>query len=289
MNLDQACTNTIRTLDIWTGDVSLEPLPGGITNHNYIVNDASGSYVARVCVDKSVLGIDRRNEMACQQAAWKLGVAPRVVHHANGVMISDRLHARTLKAEEIREPAFLPRLVAVLKRLHDGWAELSGEMLYFSAFQTVRTYARTAVELGARVPQNLAAMVADAGRLSETIAPFIPVLCHNDLLAANVLSTEDRVWLVDWEYAGIGHPLFDLACLSGNCGFSRDQERSMLEAYRGRIDLVDLRELAVLKAVSLLREALWAMIQTVASDIVFDYHEYAAQNFEAYQKAREEI
>ena len=37
---------------------------------------------------------------------------------------------------------------------------------------------------------------------------------------------------------------------------------------------------------SLLREALWATIQTVASDIDFDYRRYAAEHYRAYREAR---
>ncbi len=289
MNSDHVDARTIRALDLWLGPVSLEVLPGGITNHNYLVKDNSGTYVARVCVDRTLLGIDRRNEMICQRAGAELEVAPRVVHHANGVMISDRLRARTLNADQVREAGFLLRMAQVLKQLHGGWTDLTGEMLYFSPFQTVRTYARTARELGAKLPSDIDAMVADSSRLSMRIAPFTPTLCHNDLLAANILASDERIWLVDWEYAGIGHPLFDLACLSGNCGFSTEAELTLLEAYRGQIDAVDRSELAILKAVSLLREALWSVIQTVASDIEFDYEGYASKNFNAYQIARADI
>lgn len=289
MNNDSIDARTVRSLDLWTGPVTLEPLLGGITNHNYLVKDGPTTYVARVCVDRTILGIDRRNEVICQKAAAELGVAPRVVHHANGVMISDHLRARTMSADEIAQAAFLPRIASVLRRLHDGWVNLSGEMLYFSPFQTVRTYAKTARELGARLPRELDAMVADCNQLSRQISPFIPVLCHNDLLAANILANDDRVWLVDWEYAGIGHPLFDLAGISGNCGFSTESELMLLEAYRGSISRTDCLELTILKIVSLLREALWSAIQTVASDIAFDYEEYAAKNFVAYLAARREF
>jgi thiamine kinase-like enzyme len=122
--------------------------------------------------------------------------------------------------------------------------------------------------------------------LSRTIAPFQPVLCHNDLLAANLIDDGDRVWLVDWEYAGMGHPLFDLAGVSANCAFPEPLELALLMEYRGLVDPRDVRELRVLKAMSLLREALWSVIQTVASDIDFDYHAYADDNFTAYREAR---
>ena len=64
------------------------------------------------------------------------------------------------------------------------------------------------------------------------------------------------------------------------------REPTLLAAYRGQADPRDLAELRVFRAVSLLREALWATIQTVASDIDFDYHHYAAEHFRAYREAR---
>jgi thiamine kinase-like enzyme len=122
--------------------------------------------------------------------------------------------------------------------------------------------------------------------LSRRIAPFRPVLCHNDLLPANLIDDGARLWLVDWEYAGAGHPLFDLANASANVGLADDQERVLLKAYRGYVDPRDLDELRIFRAVSLLREALWSMIQSVASDIDFDYRAYAAENLTAFREAR---
>ena len=99
-------------------------------------------------------------------------------------------------------------------------------------------------------------MLDDARQLSRRIAPFRPVLCHNDLLPANLIDDGARLWLVDWEYAGAGHPLFDLANASANAGLADDQDRALLKAYRGYFDPRDLDELRIFKAVSLLREAL---------------------------------
>lgn len=286
MNPERLDVQRLQSLPFWSGAVAPEPIPGGITNHNYLVRDGDRRFVARLCDEKPLLGIDRQNEVVCQKAACALGIAPGVVHHEDGVLISAHILGRTLTAADVRDPRFIPRLANVLRRLHDSWDLLSGEMMYFSPFQTVRTYARTATEIGARLPSDINDLLEDARRLARRIAPFTPVLCHNDLLAANILDDGYRVWLVDWEYAGIGHPLFDLAGVSGNCGFSDRMDRRLLKAYRGAVRRRDLRELRILKAVSLLREALWAVIQTVASDIDFDYSKYAAENFAAYRAAR---
>lgn len=288
MQPDRMHLQRLRVLGIWPGPTEIEPLPGGITNHNFLVSAGGRAFVARLCVERRLLGIDRRNEVVCQRAAHALGVAPGVVHHEAGVLVSEHLAARTLTPEELRDPAFVPRLAAVLRTLHDGWDRLTGEMLYFCAFQTVRTYAQTARELNAVLPEDIEDILDDAARLARRIGPFVPVLCHNDMLAANVLDDGRRVRLVDWEYAGVGHPLFDLANAAANARFPESLEVELLAAYRGtrRVDPRDLSELRILKTVSLLREGLWSVIQTVASDVAFDYVGYADENLRAYRAAR---
>lgn len=291
MNNERLHAQRLQALDFWTGPIELEPLTGGITNHNYRVRCGDRSYVARLCVEREVLGIDRRNEVVCQRAAHACGVSPAVVHHEPGVLVSEHIDAKALIPADVRDPSRIPRLAPLLRSLHDGWDRLTGEILYFSAFQTVRTYALTAGSLGARLPDEIEDILDDSRRLARRIGPFVPVLCHNDLLAANILDDGRRAWLVDWEYAGIGHPLFDLANLSANAAFPDSLDEALLAAYRGEPSARarDLHELRLLKAMSLLREALWSLIQTVASDIAFDYHRYAEDNFQAYREARRNL
>ena len=292
-NVDRLNIQKLQGLDFWPGPISIEPLAGGITNYNYLVKTDIRDYVARLCVEREVLGIDRRNEVLCQRAAHALGIAPAVVHHEQGILISEYIPARALAPVDVRDHEFVRRLGVVLRTLHNGWDRLTGEMLYFSAFQTVRTYAKTSSELGARLPDDMDALLDDARDLSHRLGPFTPVLCHNDLLPANILDDGRRIAIVDWEYAGIGHPLFDMAGVSANCALTEPLECAFLAAYRGEetgiIDPRDLRDLRILKAMSLLREALWSVIQTVASDIAFDYESYAADNFQIYRAARREL
>ena len=180
----------------------------------------------------------------------------------------------------------LPRLAALLGHLHEGWDLVTGEVLYFCAFQTVRTYARTAARLQASLPHDIDRILEDITALSRRVAPFRPVLCHNDMLPANLIDDGQRLWLLDWEYAGAGHPLFDLAHASTAAGLSLEQQRALLEAYPGHLPAAALAELQIFRVVALLRETLWSTIQTVASDIEFDYARYARENLEAYRAAR---
>jgi thiamine kinase-like enzyme len=276
----------LRRLPFLAGRIDVEPIGGGITNHNFRVQADGRTYMARVCEDRSLLGIDRRNEVVCQQAAAELGLAPEVLHHEPGLLVLQLVEGRTLAAADLREPTCLARAASLLRSLHESRDAISGEILYFCPFQAIRTYARTAARLGADRPAGMEEMLRGARELSDRIAPFRPSLCHNDLLPANWIDDGRRLWLVDWEYAGIGHPLFDLANLAANASLDDDQEATLLAEHRGSLDPGNLAELRIFRAASLLREALWATIQAVASDIDFDYHRYAAEHYQAYREYR---
>ena len=140
---DDVHAQRIRSLPIWSGPIALERLHGGITNRNYLVHDGSERFVARVGEELLILGIDRRNELQCHRAAESLGVAPALVYGEDGVLVSRYIPSRTLDPVGVREPGFAPRLAQVLRQLHDGWDGLIGDLLFFSPFQTSRTYVAT--------------------------------------------------------------------------------------------------------------------------------------------------
>ena len=123
-----------------------------------------------------------------------------------------------------------------LRQLHDGWDGLIGDLLFFSPFQTSRNYVATSRRIGADLPSDIDRMLEATRKLSHTIAPYIPTLCHNDMLPANVLDDGQRMWIVDWEYAGMGHPLFDLAGFSANCDFPKSKTSSFSRAIAASFD-----------------------------------------------------
>jgi thiamine kinase-like enzyme len=275
----------IRSLPLWSSPIRLRPLDGGITNRNYLVEHAGEQFVARIGEELPAIGIDRRNELQCHRSAQALGVAPPLVYGEDGVLVTRYIFSRTLDAAAAREPGLARRLAHVLRQLHEGWDALSGDLLFRSPFQACHTYVETSRHLGAVLPRDIDAMLESTRQLARRIGPYIPVLSHNDMLPANVLDDGQRLWIVDWEYGGVGHPLFDLAGFSVNCGYSEAQDVEFLASYRGEFRRRDLDELRVLKVASLLRDGLWAVVQTVASDLEVDYREYARVHFEKFRVA----
>lgn len=283
---DHEWIKRLAKLGLCGGSVSIEPLTGGITNQNLRVESERGSLVARVCRELPLLGINRRSEAAAQNAAARLGLAPELIHQEPGLLVSRHVSGRTLAAADLQDFGLIAHVGLALRRLHDARDTVTGHLVYFCPFQTIRTYAQSASELGAWLPEGIDAVLEDARNLLRRIGPFLPTLCHNDLLPANLIWSDGQLWLIDWEYAGMGHPLFDLASVSANAGFTDIQEKALLEAYRGVIDGRELEEIRTFKLASALREALWAVIQSVISELSFDYLAYASQNLEAYRQWR---
>ena len=127
----------------------------------------------------------------------------------------------------------------------------------------------------------LALYQGDTRRIAESVPLTEPVPCHNDLLPGNVLQASDGVLLVDWEYTGMGHRMFDLGNLAVNCQFDRGSETRLLTAYFDRPPTREDREaLRLMRLMSDAREAAWGVVQGIVSTLEFDFQAYADRHFE---------
>jgi thiamine kinase-like enzyme len=265
-------------LPIWTGPVTPEPLAGGITNVNFTVTDAGRRYLVRIGGDIPEHMILRRFESAAARAAHAAGLSPAVRHAEEGALVLDFIEGRTLTADDIRNPANLDRLAALVRRCHTEIPRhYRGAAPIFWVFQVLRDYAHTLREGG--TGYDLAPLLAAAGTLEAATGPVEIVFGHNDLLPANLIDDGHRLWLVDWEYAGFNSPLFDLGGLASNAGMTPDERTALLAAYYRREPDADLlRRAAAMTAASLLRETMWSMVSELHSSLDFDYAAYAAEN-----------
>ena len=109
--------------------------------------------------------------------------------------------------------------------------------------------------------------------------PKTPNPCHNDLLAANVIDDGARLRIVDWEYAGMGDPFFDLANFSVNVELDEGGRAALLAAYFGEARESDLATVELMRFMSDFREAMWGVVQSVVSELDFDFDAYARRHF----------
>ncbi len=266
----------IARLACFSGPIESEPLSGGLTNRNFMVRHAGERFVVRVGDDNPVHLILRWHELASARAAYRAGIAPEIVHAEPGMLVMRHVAGHTLTPEDIADPQRLLALVALLKRCHhEVRQQFIGPLMAFWPFHVARHYARLIQEAGHEWSLEVPALLAIADRLEQGVGPVSLVLGHNDLLAANLIDDGQRLWLIDYDYAGLNSPLFDLANLASNNGFDEQAEHEMLTHYFGRTpDRTLLRSYAAMRAASLLRETMWSMVSETHSTLDFDYRSY---------------
>jgi thiamine kinase-like enzyme len=259
----------------WQGvTTTVRPLPGGITNQNYVVSTPDQQYVLRIPGERTeLLGIDRRNEAEAATRAAELGVGPPVLGRLPtvGTLITALVDGRHLDPERFADR--LGDVVEVLRRFHDS-GPLAGS---FPIHRVIEWHAHDASEHGVATPPAYERLHELSARIEAAFAavPDAPVPCHNDLLPANVLFGADRVWLLDFEYAGMNDRFFDLANLSVNCGLARDADEELLGAYFGAVTRGAWARLQLMKVMSELREGMWAVVQQAISRLDTDFVSYA--------------
>jgi thiamine kinase-like enzyme len=104
--------------------------------------------------------------------------------------------------------------------------------------------------------------------------PAVACPCHNDLLNANFLSNSS-IYVLDWEYAGMGDPFFDLANFSDHHELTNEQDHWLLKCYFDDETPSQWAHLKIMKIMSDLREATWGLVQIGISKLDFDFRDYA--------------
>lgn len=272
----------IRALPLWQGKIEVEPLKGGLSNESFTVTDDTEKYVVRFGRDFPFHHVFRDREVMAARAAHAAGFAPEVVHAAPGVMVSRFIDGATYGPEDVR--ANIPRIAEIVRQFHTQMPRhVSGPGFAFWVFHVIRDYARTLDAGGsrmvARIPEFLA--LADEMEAAQTALPI--VYGHHDFLPANFLDDGSRVWIIDFEYAGFGTAMFDLAGIASNAAFDATQSDELLATYLGRApDDATRRSHAAMQCASLLREAMWSMVSELHLDAPgVDYVAYTQENLDA--------
>lgn len=272
-----------RVPDLAGRGLEFAALSGGITNRNFLVT-ASGArdrYVLRLAGnDTHLLGISREVEHAATVAAAGVGVGPEVVAFVRpeGYLVTKFIEGSPVSAEAVHRPETIRRVADSIRRFHDG-PPIPG---LFMPFRIVEAYRALAMARGVPIPPEyeLAMSIARRIELSFLASPVELRPCHNDLLNANFIDDGQRIRIVDWEYAGLGDPFFDLGNFSVNHDLTPDEDDTLLEGYEGEARRPRSARLMLMRIASDFREAMWAVLQQGISTLDVDFVAYAAEHFD---------
>jgi thiamine kinase-like enzyme len=264
-------------------ELTLTALSGGITNRNFRV-DAAGTtdrWVIRLAGnDTHLLGISREVEHAATVAAAGVGVGPEVTAfiRPEGYLVTRFIVGTPVTDEAVHQPVTLRRVADSLRRVHDGPA-IPG---LFVPLRIADAYRALAIVRGVAIPleYDLASAIGRRIEMACLANPLELRPCHNDLLNANFIDDGVRIRIIDWEYAGMGDPFFDLGNFSINHELTASEDEVLLAAYDGEVRPSRLARLTLMRVVSDFREAMWGVLQQGVSTLDVDFVAYATSSFE---------
>ena len=283
--MDKDTEKLIQSVPIWKESIKIKTIEGGITNQNFLIQENKKKYVARLGSDIPEHLVSRSNELTTTKAAADIGISPKVIYHAEGILILDYIESTTLSAKDVRKNII--EIIHILKKIHYEIPQrLYGQSLIFWVFHVIRNYAKFLLDKKSPHAKILPELLLKSEKIEKQSSPYEIVFGHNDLLPANFLNDGSKLWIIDWEYAGFNTPLFDLGGLSSNNDFSLKEEIYLLENYFDKkINDELLLKYNSLKCASLLRETMWSMVSEITSKIDFDYKKYTEENLKKYKQS----
>ena len=210
---------------------------GGLTNHTYKVTLCNGGeYVVRIPGEGTEEMIVRSDEMKSTKLACDLGVDAKMLYFGeNGAKVTEYIkNAVTMSAETLKEPEHIRQMAEIFKRMHSCGVDTG---VLFEVFCMAEGYEKIISDKNVSMFDDYDTVKAEVMRIKAEIDGKIKtekVPCHNDPLCENWVVGGDRMYLRDWEYAGMNDGMWVLADVSIEAGFEREQDVLLLSEYLGR-------------------------------------------------------
>ena len=287
--MDKNSIQLISSINFWKGKINISSIKGGITNKNFLVVDGSKKYFVRIGDDIPEHLVYRSNEIIVSEAAYQIGVSPKLIYNEPGVLVLEFIESKTLEPKTVREN--LNKIVPIIRKIHDEIPnKLSGQPQIFWVFYVIKYFSNYLSNNNSSHISLIPSLLKKAEKLEKLSSPREIVFGHNDLLAANFLDDGSKIWVVDWEYGGFNDPLFDIGGLSSNNDLDENLENEVLEMYFKEKPSKDLIiKYNAMKTASLLRETMWSMVSEITSKIEFNYAEYTSDNLKKFEESFDKL
>jgi thiamine kinase-like enzyme len=194
---------------------SITALPAARFNRTFIVRTERGRFVVRLNDLRSSEGaIDRRREILLHTIAADARIAPRILASdaVGGFLVLEYIDGRHWTDQSFNRLRELRELAARMRTLHDLLPPAA--LPRISIWDTLQTYMARVV---AQHPAERGMLDSMLTRSAEALAASqtdkrAACIVHHDINHTNLL-VADRLYFLDWEFAGVGDPALDLACI----------------------------------------------------------------------------
>ena len=260
---------------------------GGMTNKNYKVMIDDQNYVLRVPGNGTEKMISRVDEIKNAAFAHEIGVDADLIYfnEQTGIKISKFIEdAQTLSPEGAKKPYVMKKICQLLNQLHQCGREMENE---FNVYEKIESYEQLLNELKGEYYEDYQLVKQQVLQLKELMddleIKLVP--CHNDTLAENFIKDKhDQYYLIDWEYAGMNDPMWDVAAHCLENGFNSDEEELFLKTYFKQEPKRSYKtRVLVNKIYQDFLWSLWTKVKEASGDDFGDY------GIERYNRAKENL
>jgi len=222
----------------------VERIKHGLTNESWLVSTDQDVLVVRMSnTSEESLQINRASEALILGAVADAGIGPEVLlcDPARHLLVTSYMGPTWSEADA----AFgdnIVRIAAVLRRLH-ALAPPQG-LHSVDLLAVIDGYLQTLDENSVHCAATVSAMRIRSREIASMLQrDSVARLCHNDVHALNIVATQDGLRLIDWEYAGLGERMFDLASICIYHGYDKAQRERLLLAYTAVSDRIGMHRL----------------------------------------------
>jgi len=201
-------------------------LLGGMSNYTYVVEAAGRKYTYRVPGKNASEFVDRKGELRALKEVEPLGLNNETVYFdlATGEKMAEYIEGIILSSTDV--VSYSKQSAEALRKIHQSGMKLRE----YDPFGRIAHYENLCKESGFEHPQRYNDL-KDRFKAIHSEMKHVPhVPCHCDYQPSNLVMSGDRLYVLDWEFAGMNDPFYDIAC-HGDAGF--DKALSLLEAYVG--------------------------------------------------------
>jgi len=201
-------------------------LEGGMSNYTYVVECQGEQYTYRVPGKFAEKFVDRDEEYANIKEVERLDLNNETVYIEiqTGEKLAKYVEGTIMSTTDV--VSYNDISVKALKKLHGSDLKFSD----YNAFSRLDADERYCIETGFQHPQEYLELRKKLDDMRLLYKDVKKVPCHCDYQPTNLVIAKDKFYVLDWEFAGMNDPFYDIACY-GNAGF--DKALSLLEAYVG--------------------------------------------------------
>ncbi len=257
---------------------------GGLTNYNYIMEIKGTDYVVRQPGGMTDQMIDRKIEKVNNSIASELGLNSECIYfdEVSGIKISVYIqNSHNIALADPCDPSNLRIVSALMKKTHSAP----------TPFPNVFDWKAELVKYERIVEKLNGDFFFDYVALKQQLLDFmdkhmedtISVPCHNDTVPENfVLTDEGKGYLIDWEYAGMNDPGWDVAAYILESRLSGEAIQHFLMEYYGKLPAAS--ELLKIKCYMMAQDLLWTVWALVRHYSGEDFLDYCCIRYERFRK-----